>query len=211
MRHMTFVTLAPAFLFRATTSNCYVSRSVRPHVGMPADVYDMIPKGTMCNGKLCRGTLRRGMTRRGTIRTLCYGLLLGLVPTALLAQQSDPRERQLLILERMWNEAQVNRDAPALDQLVSSRFVNTEYDGQVSDKQRFLADIRDPLFRPTLANIQDVRMNFFGDTAVVIGTYHTQGTYEGKPYDHVGRFTDTWIFEMGKWQCVASHTSLIRK
>jgi len=89
--------------------------------------------------------------------------------------------------------------------------VNTEWDGTVSDKQHFLSDIRDPLFKPTLTTIQDVKMNFFGDTAVVTGTYHTAGTYQGKPYDHVGRFTDTWVMDMGKWQCVSSHTSLIKK
>jgi hypothetical protein len=27
----------------------------------------------------------------------------------------------------------------------------------------------------------------------------------------VGRFTDSWIYEGGKWQCVASHTSLLKK
>ena len=140
----------------------------------------------------------------------CFLLL---VSTALgaAAQQADPRESKLMVLERMWNEAQVHRDAAALDELVSSRFVNTEYDGEVTDKQRFLADIRDPRFKPTLANIQDLKMNFFGDTAVVTGVYHTQGTYQGKPYDHVGRFTDTWVLEYGKWQCVASHTSLLKK
>ena len=54
-------------------------------------------------------------------------------------------------------------------------------------------------------------MNFFGDTAVITGIYHTAGTYQGKPYDHVGRFTDTWVLDLGKWQCVASHTSLLKK
>jgi len=127
------------------------------------------------------------------------------------AQQADPRETRLLVFERMWNEAQVNRDSAALDALVSSRFVNTEWDGEVSDKQQFLADIKDPRFKPTSLTIQDVKMTFFGDTAVVIGTYHSQGSYQGKPYDHVGRFTDTWIFDAGKWQCVASHTSLVKK
>jgi ketosteroid isomerase-like protein len=144
-------------------------------------------------------------------RTIFCCLLLILGSVVLAAQQADPRESKLLILERMWNEAQVNRDSAALDALVSSRFVNTEWDGEVSDKQRFLADIRDPLYRPTLANIMDVKMNFFGDTAVITGTYHTQGTYQGKAYDHVGRFTDTWVFDSGKWQCVASHTSLMKK
>lgn len=145
-------------------------------------------------------------------RNLCCCLLLLLSSVGLAsAQKGDPRESKLLILERLWNEAQVNRDAPALEALVSSRFVNTEWDGEVSDKQRFLADIRDPLFKPTALTIQEVKMNFFGDTAVVTGTYHTQGSYQGKPYDHVGRFTDTWVMDAGKWQCVASHTSLLKK
>ncbi len=145
------------------------------------------------------------------IRTLFYALLLAASSIGVAAQQADPREGKLLVLERLWNEAQVNRDSAALDALVSSRFVNTEWDGEMSDKQRFLADIKDPRFKPTLATIQDVKMNFFGDTAVITGTYHTQGTYQGKPYDHVGRFTDTWVLDLGKWQCVASHTSLVKK
>lgn len=153
----------------------------------------------------CRRACKR-MTR-----TICCCLLLALGSIGVSAQQADPRESKLLVLEHLWNEAQVNRDSAALDALVSSRFVNTEYDGDVSNKQKFLADIKDPLFKPTLANIQDIKMNFFGDTAVVTGIYHTRGTYQGKPFDHVGRFTDTWVFDMGKWQCVASHTSLLKK
>jgi ketosteroid isomerase-like protein len=145
------------------------------------------------------------------IRTISCCLLLALSAASLAAQQADPRESKLMVLERLWNEAQVNRDSAALDFLVSSRFVNTEWDGELSDKQRFLADIKDPHFKPTMANIQDVKMNFFGDTAVVTGIYHTQGTYQGKAYDHIGRFTDTWVFDQGKWQCVASHTSLLKK
>lgn len=145
------------------------------------------------------------------MRTICCLLLaLGSIGVAA-AQQPDPRENRLLVFERMWNEAQVNRDSAALDALVSSRFVNTEWDGEVSDKRKFLADIKDPLFKPSFVNIQDVKMNFFGDTAVVTGTYHTQGSYQGKSYDHLGRFTDTWVSDGGKWQCVASHTSLLKK
>src|ERR1700752_3354109 len=140
------------------------------------------------------------------MRTICCCLVLALAPVGLTAQHADPRESKLLVLERMWNEAQVNRDSSALDALVSSRFMNTENDGEGSDKQKFLADIRDPRITPTAANIQDVKMNFFGDTAVITGIYHTQGTYQGKPYNHVGRFTDTWVMDTGKWQCVASHT-----
>lgn len=153
-----------------------------------------------------------GITGARTLMKKTASICLVLVLSAwAFAQQGDPRESKIVVLERLWNEAQVNRDSAALDALVSSRFVNTEWDGEVSDKQKFLADIKDPLFKPTLANISDVKVNFFGETAVVTGVYHTQGTYQGKPYDHVGRFTDTWVTDAGKWQCVASHTSLLKK
>ena len=145
------------------------------------------------------------------IRNVCRVLLvLGWFGHAA-AQQSDPRESKLVVLERLWNEAQVNRDSASLDALVAERFINTEYDGEVSDKTKFLSDIKDPLFKPTVANIQSVKVNLFGETAVITGIYRTKGTYQGKPYDHLGRFTDTWISENGKWQCVASHTSLLKK
>jgi ketosteroid isomerase-like protein len=124
---------------------------------------------------------------------------------------SDPRESKLLVLEHMWNEAQVNRDSSALAAMVADPFTNTEYDGDVSDRRKFLADIRDPLFQPTYMNIQDVKVSFFQNTAIVTGTYHAKGQYSGKPYDHFGRFTDTWISQNGTWMCVASHSSLIKK
>jgi ketosteroid isomerase-like protein len=155
------------------------------------------------------GDGRDGMIRRFLLFTL-FLITWGAAGLAA-AQDADPRQNRLLVLERLWNEAQVNRDSAALNAMIGSRFVNTEWDGEVSDKQKFLADIKDPHFKPTIATIQDVKMNFFGDTAVVTGTYHAAGTYQGKPYDHFGRFTDTWIFDTGQWECVASHTSLIKK
>lgn len=121
------------------------------------------------------------------------------------------QQGKLVVLEHLWNDAQVHRDSHALEALVADRFVNTEYDGDVSDRDKFLADIKNPEFKPSMMNIREVQVNVYRDTAVVTGIYHTKGTFSGKPYEHVGRFTDTWIFESGKWLCVASHTSLLKK
>lgn len=114
-------------------------------------------------------------------------------------------------MERLWNEAQVNRDARALDAMIGAHFVNTEYDGEVSDRAKFLADIKDPQFKPSSLTIGDTQVNMYGDSAVVLGMYRTKGTYQGRGYEHVGRFTDTWVYSDGRWQCVASHTSLTKK
>jgi len=125
--------------------------------------------------------------------------------------KDDSQQSKLLVMEHLWNEAQVNRDARALDSMIGAAFVNTEYDGEVSDKSQFLADIRDPQFNIRSLTIQDLKVSMYADSAVVVGVYRTKGSYQGKAYEHVGRFTDTWVYTEGRWQCVASHTSLLKK
>jgi len=121
------------------------------------------------------------------------------------------QESQLVSLERMWSEALVHRDSQALATMIADKFVNTEWNGEVSDRGKFLADIAEPKFDATSLTIQDVKVTLFSNVAVVIGTYHAKGGYQGKSYDHLGRFTDTWVFADARWQCVASHSSLLQK
>jgi hypothetical protein len=153
-------------------------------------------------------------TRKIMLRTICCCLLLAFAAigqTAAQKTKDDSQETKLLVMEHLWNEAQVNRDSRALDGMIGATFVNTEYDGEVSDKAKFLADIKDPHFNLTNLTIQDLKVSMYADSAVVVGTYKTKGLYQGKPYEHLGRFTDTWVFTEGRWQCVASHTSLLKK
>lgn len=142
---------------------------------------------------------------------LCWLVLAQFAFAQNAKQDLSAQESKLLVLEHLWNEAQVSRDSSALQGMIADRFTNTEWDGEVSDHDKFLADIRDPRFKPLALTIQDVKVASYRDTAIITGVYHAKGTYQSKPYDHVGRFTDTWIYESGKWQCVASHTSLLKK
>jgi len=133
-----------------------------------------------------------------------------LVPVAG-ANDADADASKLIALENAWNRAQLHHDARALDDLVPSTFVYTDYDGTVMNKAQFLADLQDPDYRATLIVNDDVKVYSYPNVAIVTGTYHTKGTYKKKPFEHYGRFTDTWLFSNGKWQCVASHTNLIKK
>jgi len=114
----------------------------------------------------------------------------------------------LVALERMWNQAQVSRDATAVAGMIGDKFINTEYDGEVSNRGKFLSDFADPKFKPSIMNSENLEVATYGTTAIVTGNYHTKGVYGSKPYEHFGRFTDTWVFQDGKWLCVASHSSL---
>ena len=130
---------------------------------------------------------------------------------ATLGFAATAEETKILALENAWNLAQLHRDSKALDSLVADTFIYTDIDGTVMDKVQFLADNKDPNYKASFVANEDEKVFSYSTTAVVIGTYHTKGTYKGKAFEHFGRFTDTWIFQGGVWRCVASHTTLLNK
>ncbi len=141
---------------------------------------------------------------------------VAIVVMALAASAQTPdvareAESKLIALENAWNQAQLHHDSKALDSLVGDAFISTDNDGKLMNKSEFLADNRDPDYVfSTLANT-DLKVIPYGSAAIVAGIYHAKGTYKGKPFDHYGRFTDTWVYQHGRWQCVASHTSPLKK
>ena len=147
-------------------------------------------------------------------RLIMFSLLslLMILPAARSATpEADVDRGKLIALENAWNQAQLHHDAAAVGQLLPETFVYTDYDGTVMNKSKFLADVQDPNYRATTMTNQNIEVFPYQNAAVVIGTYHSKGTYKGKAFDHVGRFTDTWIFQNGQWLCVATHTNLISK
>ncbi len=79
------------------------------------------------------------------------------------------------------------------------------------NKAQLLASIRDTSNQLTTEVSEGMKLFRHGDTVVVIGATHEKGTLKGKPYQHNGRFTDTWIKRDAQWLCVASHLALIPK
>src|SRR2546430_17293715 len=65
---------------------------------------------------------------------------------------------KLVALERMWNQAQAIRDAPAGASMIRTKFINTEWDGELIDRGKFMADFGQPKFQPSFIDIQDVRV-----------------------------------------------------
>jgi ketosteroid isomerase-like protein len=157
----------------------------------------------------------QGMRKKAnTIAVLfCWVSVLGSARIAAQSDTSPPTAEtgKLIALENAWNQAQLHHDAQALQTLISDNFVNTDYDGTVMNKAQFLLDLKDPAYHATLITNENVKVFSYQNVAIVIGAYHTKGTYKGQPFDHHGRFTDTWVYQNYTWQCVASHTNLNKK
>ena len=133
---------------------------------------------------------------------------------ALCARDASPAqgdETKIIAFENLWNQIQINHDADAMSKMLDNDFVLTDYDGAVLNKAQFLASIRDSANQVAVEVSEDMKLHVHGGTVVVTGATHEKGTLKGKPYQHQGRFTDTWIKKNGQWLCVASQLGLIGK
>ena len=144
-------------------------------------------------------------------RTFFFLLLLISLAFVQTVSRAQGDETKIIALENLWNQMQVSHDADAMSKLLDSDFVLTDYDGSLMNKAQFLASIRDSSNQLTVEASGDMQLHVHGETVVVTGATHEKGTLKGKPYQHQGRFTDTWIKKNGQWLCVASQLSLIGK
>lgn len=119
-------------------------------------------------------------------------------------------EGRILALETAWNHAEQTKDVAALDQLLAPDLVYIDYDGSISSKQEFLANVKSEGLSPEQITNEQQTAHVFGDCAVVTGIYREKGANKGKPYNRRGRFTDTWVKVNNTWQCVASQSTLIQ-
>ena len=141
---------------------------------------------------------------------LCVLSLAGAAPSH--AQQaSGGVEKAVAALENQWLQAQKTSNPDLLAPLLADKFVNTGADGKVMNRAETLADAK--ATRWVSADYVNVQVTVFGDTAIATGIFKGKGTdATGKPADENERFTDTWVkMPNGKWQCVATHGSAIKK
>lgn len=123
------------------------------------------------------------------------------------AQDGSP----VIAMENAWNRAELHNDAAAVRLLLADDFVMTTAEGSQLNKQQIVASVSDSSYRPDALESSDMVVHQHGNTAVIIGIYHEKGSDKGKSYEQHGRFTDTWMFLDGRWQCVASHFSIKRQ
>ena len=134
----------------------------------------------------------------------CWAVVLIVLCGALAAYPQSADESKILALENVWNNAQREHDAKALEAMFADTFIDTEADGKVMNRAQYLASVKDPNLQHQILVNTEMKVFFYGQTAIVLATYHDKGTENGKPFDMMGRFTDTWINSNGKWLCVST-------
>ena len=94
-------------------------------------------------------------------------------------------------------------DVPWFEQNLAEDFLNSNPDGSLADRARFIEQMSRPA---TISNLEprDVRIRLMGDTAIIHGgTVYTRADGQAA----AGRYTDVWARRQGRWLCVAAHVT----
>jgi len=145
-----------------------------------------------------------------TVRWCFLGLFVLTSAVWSQVQKTAGTEQAVAALEQKWLQSQKTNNPDLVAPLLADNYVNTSPDGEVSDKATFLALSKTIKFDSV--EYENLKVTAFGDTAIAMGKVIYKGTDPtGKPLDVHERFTDTWVkMPNGKWQCVASHESLVK-
>jgi len=114
--------------------------------------------------------------------------------------------------ENKWEAAVASHDASVPESVIASDFAGVYWDGKVMSKSWLMGEMKKDKDTYKSAVNEKLAVHSYGPTvAVVVGTAHEKGTgKDGKAFDRVYRFTDTWVERNGQWQCVASHLMKVR-
>jgi len=123
---------------------------------------------------------------------------------------AEANEKALLALERKWMGALQERDAGALNQLISEDFT------LVSPRLVVAAGDRDKYFLHAMRDLSVASYDFealtvrlYGRTAIVGGRLKQSAGVAGEDWGGTYLFTDVWVSRDGAWRVVSRHASLL--
>lgn len=143
------------------------------------------------------------------LAVLCLSTILG---EAQQPTKPSGEEGRIIALESAWDQAEQNKDANALENLLADNLVYVDYDGSISTKRQFLASVRSTGVVGEQINNEGVTVRLYGTSvAVSTGVYRDKGVEKGNPFSRRGRFTNVWLNQNGRWECIASQSTLITR
>ena len=127
------------------------------------------------------------------------------------AEMQPPRDvsQGLQNLEHRWVEALVKADTRKLDDILGNRFVDTDEEGNRTDKRGVLGALESGDLKMASIILSGMQVRTYGDAAVVTGGALQTGTFRGQPLVPRIVFTDTFVLVNGSWRAVASHRSAV--
>jgi ketosteroid isomerase-like protein len=123
------------------------------------------------------------------------------------ASRADDK-KTVAALDTEYQAAVEKNDAAAMDRILADDFVLVMGSGKTQSKADLLQEARNgkTIYEHQDDTLQTVRV--WGNTAVVTARLHAKGTQDGKPFEYILWFSDTYVRTATGWRYVFAQASL---
>lgn len=110
--------------------------------------------------------------------------------------------------EEAFRKAIATQNSKALEPLLAEEFVAIWPDGSRADRKEQIGAFG-TLITVEDVQLSDLKVRFYGDTAIVNGIWTIKGVWDGKPMGPRS-YTHVWVKEGGDWKLASRHLSIQR-
>jgi len=140
--------------------------------------------------------------RKSTFLALVMPLFSLLFLAVAAAAQPDP-DQEFMGLEQVWNHAQLNNDAAALETLWADDLTVMVPGMAAMGKADSLSFVKTGRMKFSRYETTDLKVRSFGDTAIVSGNLSRSRTLGGSLREDKWQFMKVYARRSGKWVVVA--------
>jgi hypothetical protein len=122
----------------------------------------------------------------------------------------EAAKKEVLKMGEQLNEARKTKDRAALDRILADR-LSWIARGDRLNKSQVIADFLADNLRFKYFAHDSVKVDIFGNTAIVTGHSTSVLEYKGKLFDAPRLFSEVYVKMDGRWQMVSHHVSDLAK
>lgn len=157
--------------------------------------------------------MRQMLTAMIVFGTLACAACAGMRHPGTAGTEKSPAqaEREVRQMEEVeWPAAVQRKDTAWFARHLADELVlTTGRTGRVTNKAQEMADILAPTTGGGGDRVDGLRVQPYGNVAVATFRLTSSGSDASGPYQRTARYTEVWLFREGRWQLVASHSSLL--
>jgi ketosteroid isomerase-like protein len=124
---------------------------------------------------------------------------------------SNTNEQTFLKLQHDWAEARKKADMRFLENFYAKEFTVGVMTGGESTRAQDLAMFSTGDLKPSVIDDSEMHVSIYGETAMVTGLEHLEGSYRGHSGAFDLRFTNVFVHRDGRWQIVRHQAAQIQK
>jgi ketosteroid isomerase-like protein len=128
------------------------------------------------------------------------------------ARALEPKadEQTFLRLQHDWAEARKSAEMKFLESFYAKEFSVGGMNGNDSTRAQDLAMFSSGDLKPAVIDDKDMHVYIYGETAMVTGVEHLEGTYKNHTGQFDLRFTNVFVYRDGRWQIVRHQAAQIQ-